>query len=227
MIHQFTRFVNCTAGLDKTLRLFQALAQIAAVFSVGTLAVQFTTAKLQLALTRRFLRLFGFIPSFQRVAALLSQDGAGSMPVWLEMAKCTSFGLYIVLEDLTILHATGVHPVPWNHRILREAFQFWFYALALSVARSAWCLLFTSSKPAETTRPAKDQRQRKNVVSEKKKPCASPAVPLMKQLVADSCDLLLPGSFLGWIPLGDLAVGVSTVVSTLITGQQVWAAQNQ
>jgi hypothetical protein len=56
MIHQFTRFVNCTAGLDKTLRLFQALAQIAAVFSVGTLAVQFTTAKLQLALSRLFLR---------------------------------------------------------------------------------------------------------------------------------------------------------------------------
>ncbi|KAJ5604382.1 subunits of heterodimeric actin filament capping protein Capz [Penicillium lagena] len=229
MIHQFTRFVNCTAGLDKTLRLFQALAQIAAVFSVGTLAVQFTTAKLQLALTRRFLRLFGFIPSFQRVAALLSEDGVGSMPIWLEMAKCTSFGLYIVLEDLTILHATGVHPVPWNNRILREAFQFWFYALALSVARSSWCLLFTSSKPAETTRPAKDQKQQKDEdeKKKKKKPCASAAAPLMKQLVADSCDLLLPGSLLGWIPVGDLAVGVSTVVSTLITGQQVWVAQNQ
>lgn len=52
---------------------------------------------------RRFLRLFGFIPSFQRVAALLGQDEVGSMPVWLEMAKCTSFGLYIVLEDLTIV----------------------------------------------------------------------------------------------------------------------------
>lgn len=52
---------------------------------------------------RRFLRLFGFIPSFQRVAALLGQDGVGSVPVWLEMAKCTSFGLYILLEDLTIV----------------------------------------------------------------------------------------------------------------------------
>lgn len=120
--------------------------------------------------------------------------------------------------------------MPWNHRILREAFQFWFYALALSVARSTWCLLFTSPKPAERTRPAKDQKQKKNEKekdSEKKKLCASAAAPLVKQLVADSCDLLLPGTFLGWIPLGDLAVGVSTVVSTLITGQLVWAAQNQ
>lgn len=118
--------------------------------------------------------------------------------------------------------------MPWNNRILREAFQFWFYALALSVGRSTWCLLFTSAKPAETTRPAKDQKQKKNEKEDsEKKPYISAVAPLVKQLVADSCDLLLPGSFLGWIPLSDLTIGVSTVVSTLITGQQVWAAQNQ
>lgn len=51
MIAHFNRFVNNGAGLEKTLRLIQAVAQIAAVFTVGGTAVRLTTAKLQLALS--------------------------------------------------------------------------------------------------------------------------------------------------------------------------------
>lgn len=51
MVAHLNRFVHSGAGLEKTLRLIQSLAQIAAVFSVGSTAVRFTTAKLQLALS--------------------------------------------------------------------------------------------------------------------------------------------------------------------------------
>lgn len=51
MIAHFNRFVNNGAGLEKTLRLIQAVAQIVAVFTVGGTAVRLTTAKLQLALS--------------------------------------------------------------------------------------------------------------------------------------------------------------------------------
>ena len=51
MVAQLNRFLSSGAGLEKTLRLIQSLAQIAAVFSVGSTAVRFTTAKLQLALS--------------------------------------------------------------------------------------------------------------------------------------------------------------------------------
>lgn len=51
MIAHFNRFVNNGAGLEKTLRLIQAVAQIAAVFTVGGTAVRLTTTKLQLALS--------------------------------------------------------------------------------------------------------------------------------------------------------------------------------
>lgn len=52
---------------------------------------------------RRFFRFFGFIESFQRVSALLSKDGMSSVPGWLDLAKWTCFGLYFLLEDLTIV----------------------------------------------------------------------------------------------------------------------------
>jgi hypothetical protein len=57
MIAHFNRFVNNGAGLEKFLRLIQSVAQIAAVFSVGSTAVRLTTAKLQLALSKCLLDL--------------------------------------------------------------------------------------------------------------------------------------------------------------------------
>src|SRR5690349_2420778 len=51
MIVQFSRFVNSGDGLEKTLRLIQSVALIAAVLSGGSTAVRLTTAKLQLALS--------------------------------------------------------------------------------------------------------------------------------------------------------------------------------
>ena len=55
------------------------------------------------AAARRFFRFFGFIESFQRVSALLGKGGIGSVPAWLDLAKWTCFGLYFVLEDLTMV----------------------------------------------------------------------------------------------------------------------------
>lgn len=50
---------------------------------------------------RRYFRFFGFIDSFQGMFALLGKDGFSSVAGMLELAKCTCFGLYFVLEDLT------------------------------------------------------------------------------------------------------------------------------
>ena len=51
MVAHVNRFLSSGAGLEKTLRLIQSLSQIAAVFAVGSTAVRFTAAKLQLALS--------------------------------------------------------------------------------------------------------------------------------------------------------------------------------
>ncbi|KAJ5215395.1 uncharacterized protein N7498_001802 [Penicillium cinerascens] len=217
MIAQFNRFVRNGAGLEKFLRLIQSVAQIAAVFSVGSTAVRLTTAKLQLALTRRYFRFFGFIESFQRVSALLNKEGMGSVPGWIDLAKWTCFGLYFVLEDLTMLHAMGVYMVPWEERVMREANQFWFYALSLSLLGAIYALL---SPP----RASKSQNEKKKgKKTEKTAPTTVNSSALVKQIVVDSCDLLIPAELLDWYPTGDLVLGVTMVLSTLLTGQDIWS----
>jgi hypothetical protein len=53
MISKFSRFVNSGAGLEKSLRLIQCVSQVVAALTVSSaLAVQLTTVKLQLALSK-------------------------------------------------------------------------------------------------------------------------------------------------------------------------------
>lgn len=48
----------------------------------------------------------------------------------------------------------------------------------------------------------------------------------MKRVLVDGCDLLIPGAFLGWFGLGDDAVGVAMVVSTVVSGRDIWRGIN-
>ncbi|KAJ5753345.1 uncharacterized protein N7511_007498 [Penicillium nucicola] len=227
MIQKFSRFINSGAGLEKTLRLIQCTAQVVAALTVSSaLAVQLTTVKLQLALARRYFRFFGFIDSFQRMYALLGKDGFTSVGGLIDLAKWTCFGLYFVLEDLTTLHAMGVYSVSWHDPVMDQANTFWLYALSFSVVGSLWALLFgrASEQP-----PKKNGKNKKEKVETEKavagKATASSA--LIQQIVVDSCDLLIPLELLHWMPTGDVVVGSTMVLSTLLTAQNIWARKQK
>ncbi|KAJ5784151.1 uncharacterized protein N7518_009828 [Penicillium psychrosexuale] len=221
MIQHFSRFVKSGAGLEKTLRLIQCVSQVVAALTVrNALAVQLTTLKLQLALTRRYFRFFGFIDSFQRMSALLGKDGFGSVAGLLELAKCICFGLYFVLEDLTTLHAMGVYAVTWNDPVMNQANTFWLYALSFSVAEAIWALLVS---PAEQPSKKNGKRKNRKIASEKTAVKSTVTSARVKQIVVDGCDLLIPLELLGWMPTGDVVVGSTMVLSTLLTAQEVWA----
>ena len=52
--------------------------------------------------------------------------------------------------------------------------------------------------------------------------------PTVKRIIISGCDLLIPGSFLGWIPASSLQVGLATTVSTLVPLGDIWvSAQRQ
>lgn len=113
--------------------------------------------------------------------------------------------------------------VSWYTPILMEANKFWFYAICISIARTVGQLLFSSAAEAKTHKGQSDTDEKKR---ESEKPAPSQPVPstvfLLKRLVVDSCDLTLPGSFLGWIPLGNFGVGIAMVVSSALFWPDLW-----
>ncbi|KAL1868387.1 hypothetical protein Plec18167_008313 [Paecilomyces lecythidis] len=116
IVKQFTNFTNNGAGLEKTLRLVQALSQVGAEVLVDIdegLAKRCVIAKGQITLSRRYFRFFKFLECFERVFTLLSTrrvdpNGSGSIRTALELAKWTCLGIYLAMEDLTIVSKTFV-----------------------------------------------------------------------------------------------------------------------
>ncbi|KAL3444674.1 peroxisomal biogenesis factor 11 [Aspergillus insuetus] len=225
-IKQLATFTSQTAGLEKTLRLIQATSQVIGELSDDkAIARQWLTARDQLALGRRYFRLLDFYGCFERAHALMASGSSsrGMILRTMEMAEYTFLGMYLLLENLTILHDMNVYHVSWYRPLLTEANKFWFYALILSIARATWELLFTSSASSPSpSKSEKDKGKGKAPVTAGRTKSA-----LVKKIVIDTCDLTLPGSFIGWVPVTGLQIGVAMVVSTLLAGHGVWVAQQR
>lgn len=81
---------------------------------------------------------------------------------------------------------------------------------------AAFDILFSSASSASKTKDEKDNK--------KQAPSINRFSLLKKMLCVDACDLLIPGTFLGWIEMGQLGVGVGMVVSTFVSGWDMWNA---
>ncbi|KAF2141332.1 uncharacterized protein K452DRAFT_298718 [Aplosporella prunicola CBS 121167] len=150
----FTRFMNDAAALEKTLRLLQGLAQLAAsvlaadhhlVLVAGALRKHF-------ALGRRYFRYFKWLDC--ALAAADAMPGRGSesevggkegVETLLIAARASFLGMYLLLEACTILHVMGVHKSSWAPTFHVEGMRFWFYSLCCSIVLSVH-ELHTSSK---------------------------------------------------------------------------------
>lgn len=127
----------------------------------------------------------------------------------------------------------NIHPKSWtwNRTVLEEAYKLWFYALSLSLLGAVWSLLFTVSGTgtASGTGTGKGKKGGKRGGKVGNGAGASHRMvrrTLLKRIVVDGCDLLIPGVFLGWVGVGDAVVGAGMVVSTLVSGGDVWGRVN-
>ncbi|KAJ6443649.1 pyridine nucleotide-disulfide oxidoreductase family protein [Purpureocillium lavendulum] len=228
-VKQCSSFVNSVAGLDLSLRLIQAVAQVVSeVFIDGLVSKRCSVAAFQLALARRYLRFFSFIDCLDRVTTLSNFDTRswGSASHTLEVVEASCLGAYFALEDLTMLHDMDVLRVSWYTPILVEANKFWFYAICASLARNLGELLTGSFQEAESAKVHAEGQKAESTTTERTPQRAS-RVQLLQRLVIDSCDITLPTSFIGWVALGDLQVGLAMIVSSLLAWPALWVAAQQ
>lgn len=200
---------------------------------------------------RRYFRLFKWYPCFTAAYDSITPNKS-TVEAALEVVKFTFLGLYFLLEACTIVspsrqdvltydcltttqtNALRMTSFSWGPLVQDEANKCWFYALLASIALSLYHLL---SFPASASRVTTDKRQdssrvavtdgKEARVQEKQPPSKQPPQTatrsiLYNQLVIDGCDLLIPGSAVGWIPADWVTVGLATAVSTVLGGRQIW-----
>lgn len=107
---------------------------------------------------------------------------------------------------------------------MREANTFWFYALCFSLAGTLYALLFSGSDSGSGSGKSKNGKKRNTRKSEKEKEKVArvDTSALWTALVVDGCDLLIPAELLDWMPTGDLVIGSTMILSTLLTARAIW-----
>ncbi|KAI1307176.1 peroxisomal biogenesis factor 11 [Xylaria venustula] len=173
---QFVRFTTDAAGLERTFRLFQSIAQILSSYtlpfetlllflslSTSTAAAAANPASThavlvslrgQLALARRYFRLFRFLESFQAAqklylslsststsTATASAGGGRSLArtaTWIDVFGRTFNGMYLLLEASAILDAQKIPGLAvWGAelepKVAFEGQRFWLFSLVCGV----------------------------------------------------------------------------------------------
>ncbi|KUJ17167.1 uncharacterized protein LY89DRAFT_718826 [Mollisia scopiformis] len=224
------------AGLEKTLRFLQALAQIIASYTLSpSSAKPWQTAWRQLALGRRYLRIVKFVDAFQLSLAVF-ESGNGNdngkrgfvvLRTTLEAGKWSCLGMFLGLESLTILDTMGVYRTAWAAPLFVEAMKFWFYSISLSIVLSLVELWGLYSSPTSSmialVPEGKEKIDRVKEKEMEKREWKQKRGKIVKNIVTDSCDLVIPGSVTGWLLVSSRNVGFCSVVSTVLAGRDVWA----
>ena len=99
--------------------------------------------------------------------------------------------------------------------MLRHSLEFWFYALATSCVVETYKLLFPPQPP-----PVKVTRKK----GAKAQPTAKQQARSFAGLFHPSCDILTPGSTLGWLPVDPLLVGIAGSLTSLMSIRDVWVS---
>ncbi|KUI69271.1 hypothetical protein VM1G_05028 [Cytospora mali] len=226
-LEQFIRFGTDAAGIERVLRMAQAILMV--IIS-------------QPLLTNAFVELVSLgnkhLWEEPRVANRRTGAGASQAPAeaWLDISARAFNGMYLLLETATLVDALGfpLWGPYWSARLAVEGQRFWFLALACGVASGLTRIvkLFAyAPKKAEGDMmdwerererlrrimwPRREQRRlwRANIRGKLR--------GLVRKCVADFLDLAVPGSVVGWVKVDSGTVGALMVVTTYLTGMDLW-----
>lgn len=129
----------------------------------------------------------------------------------------------------------------WATRLAFEANKCWVYAIGFSILVSLYQLLLRNTTPQPTTSTEKstigNANEKASPATGNEKPAKPAKQPktniepattiqyseIFRQLVIDSCDLVIAGSSVGWIPADEIQVGTAYIISSTIAGQKIWS----
>lgn len=134
------------------------------------------------------------------------------------------------------LHAIGILTSSWGGQVFFEAMKFWFYAISCSILCLSYQLLLLrddeklARKPGlETTKDfsdGKSEKEKAAAVKTKPLKVQKPRSVLLWQLVGASCDLLIPGTFVGWLDVSPAVVAACSIFSSGLSSIEIWKRVN-
>jgi hypothetical protein len=196
-----------------------------------------------LGLARRFLRFFRFLDAFSASYNVFNSLGKDGQPTSAHLDKTldglagTFNGLYLLLEAVTLVDALripglAIWGIELESALKIESQRCWLFALA---AGALACMLRlsrlqdltpTSTVPDTVTQKDTgiDEKENMKIEEERARVLMKSAQSrrLARKMVACVLDMALPGSVVGWIPASKSSVAIIMLVTSVLTGADVW-----
>ncbi|KAH6887583.1 peroxisomal biogenesis factor 11 [Thelonectria olida] len=196
----------------------------------------------QLNVSRRFIRLFRFMDTLNAgFDAYVAPEK--NLEVWLDVVSKTCLGMFGMIETLTLVDLIGIPGLEVfgparSSEIDAQSQYFWFFGLATSVTISLIKLSKVNvppiaekeqEKPTKTVSEKADEKEdtkekaAKDAEEKKRlKEVAAKKKVLLRSIVSDVVDMLLPGSAIGFVKISGASVSSAMFFTTLTTGWAAW-----
>ena len=124
-------------------------------------------------------------------------------------------------------NAMRVTNYSWGPALQNEANKMWFYAISFSILLSLYNLAILvistpSNQGKQSTISKVDQNEKSSKAEVLKVDRSNAFIKLVVHLAIDCCDLLIPGSSIGWILVPEAAVGAAQATSSALATPQIW-----
>jgi len=220
-VAHYLRFVAQTQGRDKILRTFQYFSRFYAwyLFRTNHAASEiepYENVKKTFGAARKLLRLTKWLEHLK--AAAEASDNRSLDPVlrYTAVGRQLGYAGYLVLDNLTTVHATGIKTFSNVKTLQEQAYKAWFTGLLFSITSGVYKLYGLNARSANV-----NKEDAEKAVESKKIQKEWNAATL--QLVQDVCDILAPMHALGYAKgLDDGIVGLAGTVSSLLGAWTIW-----
>ena len=120
----------------------------------------------------------------------------------------------------------GVTDYSWGPAVQLEANRCWFYALIASILVTVYNLMELYFSLAVGTATTENQSGAKKAATSADPTNDIPPSRLLTDLAIDCCDIVLPGTAVGWIPASQFVVGSCQSISSILAGRRIWDRVN-
>ncbi|KIW04378.1 uncharacterized protein PV09_04662 [Verruconis gallopava] len=214
------KYFATTVGRDKLLRTVQYFSRFYAWYLYRTNNPQsgitpWETAKKQIGIARKFLRLGKFLEHFKSAAVAADKKDIDPILKFCAVGRQLGYAGYLSLDNLCVLDASGIRKWDKAKQISRQAARFWFSGLFFNIVAGLYTLFQLKQRAA-----ALDKTQAEKAVESKKIEKEWNATTL--QLTSDLADICVPATTLGWTNFDDGFVGLAGTLSSLLGVYSAW-----
>ena len=222
-VNQLVRYLDKTAGREKTLLLLQYLCRLLGALQTPSPGSNALRLAAQFALTRKLLRFLKPLNHLQ-TAAQLHANTLLADPVarCLGVLRQLGYAAYLTLDQVNLLRILRILPTTPTtaKRVPRWANWCWALALASSLLLDGRKVQVARAKIAElsaTTESGDDEKR-----SAARRDAEAQQHGALRKLAWDALDALIVANNLGFVASGEQYVGAAGVVTSLMGVREVW-----